>query len=450
MNLSKSIELNQAPVNNSLVLPSTDTFLPSLQSITEAFHLPRTVLAGERQIQKAWRDLPDLLTQIPPALRNESMARMCVAVSVGLFDSAINYAWNGSILQLREKVKRFGLSVVQQIISKSDFDESKLLDLKDAELLTLCLRLNLVSEQGHTLLNQCREVRNNFSAAHPASGQLDDYEFLSFLNRCAKYAINEEPNPVGVDFVALMGAIKGPQLVVEQIGVWTKRILQTHDAQRDLIFGTLHGIYCDPAVSENARQNALTIAYKFSDTFTPAAKSSLLVRHSDYAANADSQDRYKASQQFFEKLSLLALLGEHERHSLFSSACAKLLSAHNGRDNFYNEPAFAQRLQELSKQDQVPETTRQEYVCCILTCAVGNQYGTSRAAFIYYTLMIQAFSPAELDAMFVLVDSDPLLKNRIQYYPRCKQAFVEIAHLVNPNSIPARTKPAFERWVKQK
>ncbi len=87
---------------------------------------------------------------------------------VYLNDSAINYAWNGSILQLRGKVKKFGLSVVQQIISKPDFDESKLLDLKDAELLTLCLKLNLVSEQGHTLLNQCREVRNNFSAAHPA------------------------------------------------------------------------------------------------------------------------------------------------------------------------------------------------------------------------------------------------------------------------------------------
>ncbi|KST66217.1 hypothetical protein BC008_24915 [Mastigocoleus testarum BC008] len=46
---------------------------------------------------------------------------MCVAVSVGLFDSAINYTWNASILKLREKVKNFGLPIVAQILQK-DFE----------------------------------------------------------------------------------------------------------------------------------------------------------------------------------------------------------------------------------------------------------------------------------------------------------------------------------------
>lgn len=429
------------------LLPSTDTFLPSLQSITDAFALPRTVLAGEKQIQKAWRDLPDLLMLIPSELRDESMARMCVAVSVGLFDSAVNYAWNGSILQLRQKVRRFGLNVVQQIIDNRDFDEEKLLDLKDADLLNLCLKLNLLSEEGSVLLNQCRELRNNFSAAHPATGQLDDYEFLNFLNRCAKYAINEVPNPVGVDFVALMGAIKGPQLVADQILVWLKRIGDTHDAQRNLIFGTLHGIYCDPTVSESARQNALTITQKFADVFTPSAKSSLILRHNDYAANAISQDRFKASQQFFEKLGLLTLLGEHERHALFSSACAKLTSAHNGMDNFHNEPPFAQRLHELTAQDQVPETARLEFVTAIITCGIGNAYGSSNAAMPFYKAMIQAFSPAEIDLMFSISESDTNIKNRLTYYPRCKQVFIVFSKLINSNSVPARARVVFERWI---
>jgi hypothetical protein len=203
-----------ALIETPVALPNTDQLLPSLQSITDALHVQRSVLAADKQIKKAWRDLPDLLSIIPPALRDESMARMCVAVSVGLFDSAVNYAWNGAVLQLRQKVRRFGLNVVQQVIDKRDFDEDKLLDLKDAELLSLCVKLNLVSEEGYTLLDQCRELRNNFSAAHPATGQLDDYEFLNFLNRCAKYALSEEPNPVGVDFVSLMQTIKGAHMML--------------------------------------------------------------------------------------------------------------------------------------------------------------------------------------------------------------------------------------------
>ena len=64
--------------------------------------------------------------------------RMCVAVSSGLFDSAINYIWNASVIELRDKIRRFGLNVVEQVTGKSGFDETKLNDLKDAELLELC------------------------------------------------------------------------------------------------------------------------------------------------------------------------------------------------------------------------------------------------------------------------------------------------------------------------
>lgn len=442
MNL-QIVTLSETPV----ALPNTDGLLPSLILITDALKVPRSVLAADKQIKKAWRDLPDLLTIIPAALRDESMARMCVAVSVGLFDSAVNYAWNGAVLQLRQKVRRFGLSVVQQI-NKKDFDEEKLVDLKDADLLSLCLELNLISEEGYALLGQCRELRNSFSAAHPATGQLDDYEFLNFLNRCAKYALSEEPNPVGVDFVELMKTIKGAQLVNTQLSIWISRIAETHDAQRTLIFGTLHGVYCDPTVAETARQNSLSLASKFSESFTPKAKSSLILRHNDYAAGPESQDRYKASQQFFEKLGLLALLGEHERHTLFSGACTKLTSAHNGMDNFYNEPPFAQRLKELTAQDQVPETTRTEFVVSVLTCSVGNQYGVSRAAYPYYKAMIQAFSPGELDVMFSVLETDQTLKYRLTNHSQCRQTFVGLVKLINPNSVPAKAKAAFEKWIK--
>lgn len=52
------------------------------------------------------------LREIPPELRGELMARMCVAVSTGLFDGAMNYAWNAAVLQLRQKIRNFGLPVV--------------------------------------------------------------------------------------------------------------------------------------------------------------------------------------------------------------------------------------------------------------------------------------------------------------------------------------------------
>jgi len=117
------------------ILPQTT---PALEALTTALDIPRDVLNSDDEIQAAWSNLPRVLKTIPPDLRDQGIARMCVAVAVGLFDSAVNYVWNSSIIELRHKVRKFGLPVVEQIISK-DFDEEKLVDLKDSELLGMPL-----------------------------------------------------------------------------------------------------------------------------------------------------------------------------------------------------------------------------------------------------------------------------------------------------------------------
>lgn len=96
-----------------------------LDALTKALGVERQVLAADGQIAHAWTNLPRLLQRIPPEHRNETLARMCVAVASGLFDSAINYAWNAAIVELRQKVRRFGLTVIPQIIGKQ-FDEAAL------------------------------------------------------------------------------------------------------------------------------------------------------------------------------------------------------------------------------------------------------------------------------------------------------------------------------------
>jgi GNAT superfamily N-acetyltransferase len=88
------------------VLPALPvTVLPALAALTASLGIPRTVLASDEEIQYAWQDLPLKLREIPVSLRGEIIARMCVAVSTGLFDGAMNYIWNPAILQLRRMVR---------------------------------------------------------------------------------------------------------------------------------------------------------------------------------------------------------------------------------------------------------------------------------------------------------------------------------------------------------
>ena len=122
-------------IPKKVLLPEITDAIPHIQAIIGSLNLPSSVIAEENEILWAWKELPAELTKVQPELRNELLARMCVATSVGLFDSAINYIWNATVSSLRKKVIDFGVNVVKQILGK-EFDETILKDYKDAELLT--------------------------------------------------------------------------------------------------------------------------------------------------------------------------------------------------------------------------------------------------------------------------------------------------------------------------
>lgn len=424
------------------------TSLPQLQVITDALGVPRTVLASDDEISSAWSQLPRHLVKIPDNQRTELIVRMCVAIANGLFDSAINYIWNSAIIVLKNKIKNFGLPIVSQILGKT-FDEKALDDLRDSELLSLCLQLNLLNEEGFFYLDQCRDIRNNFSAAHPAIGDIDDTELISFLNRCVKYAIGDSSNPKGVDVSSLILSVKGNRFTDDQLNGWITLIRATHDAQRVLIFNMLHGIYCDPSSAENIRQNALDICKNVNLTFTAETISELINRHNEYRIKGET-DRHTASQIFFKELNLIPLLNDAEIHAIISKAVRRLYNVHQDWNNFYNEPPFAESLYDLILQTRIPETTLTEFVVTVVTCFVGNQYGISRSAIGYYTAMIKSFSPKAISIMLKIPDSNTIVGQRIRIHSNCRTKYIMAIDLLDPNSISESLKTSYNKWASNK
>jgi hypothetical protein len=423
------------------------TVLPVLSDLTTSLGIPRTVLASDEEISYAWRDLPRELRDIPIELRGELIARMCVAVSTGLFDGAMNYIWNAAILQLRTKVRNFGLPIVAQIL-QSDFEEKHLLELQDSRLLELCLKLNLVNEDGFFFLDQCRDVRNNFSAAHPTLGTVNDREFTTFLNRCVSYALADASSPKGVDIGSFISAVKNSRFNANQCSTWVQRLRETHDAQRQMLIGMVHGIYCDPNTSEPSRLNSLDICNALKEGLTASLRSDLVNKHSEYAAKGD-EPRHTASLQFFEKLGLLILLNESEQHAVFYRAVDRLWNVHNAMNNFYNEPPFAERLLELSRQGAVPETVQEQFVQVVVCCNVGNGYGVSNAAVPSYEQIIKSFSPREIATMIRLASStENSLGRRISNITSCRQRFKQNLRLIDSASVPSGVKTAYEKFLK--
>lgn len=431
------------PIALPVVIKETCSVLGQL---TKALGVPRSVLASDDEIEHVWADLPRLLARIPREQLNVLHARMVVAVATGLFDSAVNYAWNLAVMQLRDKVRAFGLPVVSQIVKKK-FDEEDLLDLKDADLLELCLSLNLITEDGHFFLDQSRDVRNNFSAAHPPMGGLDDHEFLAFLSRCTKYALGDDHNPKGVDLHVFLKEVKARRFKCDQLAEWIDRFGATHEAQRNLLITTLHGIYCDPASSQETRLNGLDLCKHFADQFPAKLKADLLNQHSEYIASG-KEKRQEASRQFFTDLGLVGLLGSSERHAMITRACKSLRGVHDGWDNFYNEPPFAERLRELSEQVAVPESAQHDFVYTVALCGTGRPSGISRAAMPDYRAMVSNFSPREAHLLLHLPAGKTTLAARILAYPRCRERFKQLIQLIEEDTVPTKDQKLYTKWAK--
>lgn len=441
---SAIVPANTSPAHPVPVLPHVSGITgPMLDALTSALGIRRDFLPSEDQIEHAWSQLPRQLRNIPPQHRSEVLLRMCVAVAAGLFDSAINYAWNAAIIELRQKVRAFGLSSVHQFIGKA-FDEEQLLDMKDAELLALCLKLNLVSEDGFFLLDQCRAVRNNMSAAHPAMGMLNEDEFIGFLSRVGRHAFSEEHDRRGLNLAEFLVTVKSAKFDADQLVYWSEQISRTFDAQREMLFGTLHGIFCDPSSGQEARVNALDICAAQSANMTQKALSVLVDQHEKYRGKAQ-EDRLSASRSFFTRIGRFDYLSDTERHGIIVGAAQQLMSAHNAMNNFYNEPPHAEKLMTLTKHANVPASARATFVEVVITCGVGNGYGTSHGALGFYHDMVRSFSPAEIEIMLGLPKGSSLVAQRIKGDSSCKRNFQSLVKLLDQASIPTVSRADYDK-----
>jgi hypothetical protein len=425
-------------------IKNSNEFLTNLLKVMD---VPRDILPSADDIGNVGNQLPSMLAKIQPSLRSEKIAKMCVAISVGLFDSAVNYIWNQTVIELRRRVVAFGLNVVKELKQKT-YSEQDIDEMSDAQLLDLTHELELINDEGFYFLSQCRDIRNNFSAAHPSMGEIDQYELLSYINRCIKYSLSINSLPKGVDLKAFIDSLNQDAFSNEQVDFWVNKIKNTSSQQRNALMLMLFGIYCDPDKSGVARANAIMLAEKLKDDLSEKSISEMINRHEEYSYK-NTNDKRKASEDFFIKIGMFDCLSTAVRHTIISKACAQLESVHYAMNNFYNEPVFAEHLYNVSKQAEIPNSTKKEFVEVVTNCAIGNQYGVSNVAEPYYDKMIKNFSPIEIKYMLEMPGCDNYVAHCLKNFQSCKQQYGKKLRLLNPTLMDASLQNVYNSLLRK-
>ncbi|AKR13179.1 hypothetical protein AC241_31495 (plasmid) [Bacillus thuringiensis] len=367
-------------------------------------------------------NLPNIVTRLNDQQKTEAMyiSKFIAACGAGLFDAAINFLWNETVVNLRNKVIRFDMdyflsTVVTDPKRRKNFKtEEDLVKLDDWELVKGCKDTGIITQIGFKHLDYIRDMRNHASAAHPNHNDLDGLQISSYLQTCIKEVLAKEPEGPVLEIKRLLHNIRTEVLNETDIPPILSNITKLPVDLVDSLVRAIFGMYLDSEIEVTVRNNIKLLVHCIWDNSSKQAKQDIGLKYAVFSVNADLE-RKKLSHEFLSLVDGLSYLSEDQIAVEIDSLLDSLHTAHYGWDNFYNEPKHIRMISKYVPQSgDIPISVLDKYVKTIITCRLGNSYGVSRDAVGHYDELIQKFQEEHFKVFVgLLQDTDIISKLEI-------------------------------------
>ena len=419
-------------------------FENGLQRVLKHYNLPSEGIFVEvKQRQIVFRNIEPVIENIEISKRECSVyiSKYIAAVASGLFDAALNYLWDETVLELRKRVAQYDLSYFFDNAVRNPEKRSKLsspedlLKIDDSELILGAKEIDLISEVGYKHLDYIRYMRNWISAAHPNQGDITGLQLISWLETCIKEVISLPVSSVAVQIKKLLANIRTNFISDDEAKEIASFFLDLSQEQiNNLVFG-FYGIYTRSDSPSEARNNIHKLLPLIWDRVDDDTRSSLGLRYSRLVANNEQSEKNLA-RQFLDLVNGAQYITDDLRAIEIQNAMENLLTAHRGADNFYNEPAFARQLKRLVGDKEVPTKVRILYVLGIVEAFLTNGNGVAWNAEPIYLELIEKFNQKE-SLIAVISFRGVKVSSRLQF-SLCQRKYLELLEKVRNNiSSPA-------------
>ncbi|WP_438491000.1 hypothetical protein [Paenibacillus sp. IHBB 3054] len=424
-----------------------DSFSLGLTRYLEYLGLPTSnVLVVPEERQVVVNNLPTIVTRLSPETKAESMyiSKFIAACGAGLFDAALNFLWNETVINLRSKVVRFDLdyflgSIINDPKRRATFkSEADLPKLDDWELIKGCKDTGIITDIGFKHLDYIRDMRNHASAAHPNHNDLDGLQLSSWLQTCIREVLGKEPEGPVLEVRRLLQNLRANQLTSADIPPIASNIRQLPEELITSTIRTVFGMFVDPELQTNIRNNLTLITPCLWNYSNKQSKHDIGLKYAIFSANADLP-RKKLAYDFLTIVEGLTYLPAEQIVVEMEEVIESLLTAHNGWNNFYNEPVHARSLlRYIPDTGVVPIPISEHYVKVVVMCRIGNGHGVSGSALEYYEEMIGRFTEYQImEFINLLFNSD--IRSRLQF-SLCAENFKALAERFSLTAVDIHVK----------
>ncbi|WP_222723921.1 hypothetical protein [Streptomyces sp. uw30] len=333
--------------------------------------------------------------------RSAYIAKMIMAGSVGLFDAALNYLWDETVIELRKRVIGYDLSYFYAVAEKSESRRKELktaedlVKLDDAKLLSGAREIGLISDVGYHQVDHIRFMRNYASAAHPNQVTLTGLQLADWLETCIREVITLPHNNVVAEIKKLLVNVQADRLDTNYLAQTAVFFKDLPGEQADTLATGLFGLYTTVGGEPHTLDNIRDLWPKLWPYVSDDTRFVAGTRLGRFMANAD-QAQAVLARQLIDLVQGGSYLPQEIKVTELSDAIEEMLNVHLAWDNFYNEPRVARRLAELvGEQGSVPESLVRQYVKTLVTVFLTNGHGEAVAANPIYLDLISRFSPGQ-------------------------------------------------------
>lgn len=362
--------------------------------------------------------LKEALSIIPLDEREKAfyLTKFTVAISVGLFDGALNYLWDETIKALRKLAIKFDLEYFYSVSEKVSARNKNLTlpedidKIGDHDLLETARRIGLLSEVNYNRFEHVNYMRNHASAAHPNENEIDGFEILGWLRICLRHAILAEPDHSVITIKKLLENIRTVDIPPTDVTLITSDLIKQPIERIDDFLWTIFGMFTDPRQMLITKNNIQLLAKAVWDASTDDRKYEIGSKYGVFRKNLDVA-RKEASQQFLDIVDGNKYKDEDSLAGELLEKLEILKSVHFGWNNFYNEWPHAKAIYDsLPRTGTLPRAARKTFVKVITMCYIGNglgyREGVDETAVRFYEYYICSFTENEIIDFLTLMN-DP-------------------------------------------
>jgi len=424
--------------NAEIVLIPKDTTPQKIETSIHAFNKPladlleyiglptEDILSPIEERRKVIFALESTIEILPIEKRAKAtyLSKFTVAISVGLFDGALNFLWDETIKGLRRMVTDFDLqyflNVAQSINNKyKNLVTSEDLEaIGDHDLLEICRRIGLISDINYKRLENVNYLRNHASAAHPNENSVSGIEVLGLLESCLKYAIIAKPDHSVIAIKQLFDNLRANVIPTEDFPIIGKDLCKQPQERINDFLISIFGLYSDTRTEPHVRKNIDRLTPHIWESISEETRFVIGSKFGVFRKNADTV-RKDLVQKFLETVDGLRYKDEDSLTAELLEKLQNLKTVHFEWNNFYNEYTHAQSIKESIPNTGVPLSIRKFFIKVICMCYIGNgrgyRNGVDEGATVFYNDIIEAFTIVDIK-IFLQLFTDPEFTTDFCYY----------------------------------